>query len=74
MDLPSPTSHKLKLTKVQETLLIPLYAKALDHRSKAPILNDAKADEIVRSIDYDFAKTGGFGDESLVVRAKHYDE
>ena len=30
--------------------------------------------KIVRSIDYDFDKQNNFGDDLLVVRAKHYDE
>lgn len=74
MDSPSSAHQKMQLTSVQETLVIPLYARALDFRSEHPILNDAKADEIVRSIDYDFVNRTGFGEESLVIRAKHYDD
>jgi len=67
--------HKVELTGAQKTLFITLYAKALDSRSKHPILNDKKADEIIRSIDFDFEHTAGFGNKGiLVVRAKQYDE
>ena len=66
---------KVHLTKVQETLLITLHAKALDHRTKKPILNDEKADQILSRIDYDFTKMNELGNDNLlVVRAKQYDE
>jgi O-methyltransferase involved in polyketide biosynthesis len=59
----------------KETLLIPLYAKALDNRSKHPILHEEKADEIVKTIDYDFGKLNSFGNGNvIVVRAKQLDE
>jgi O-methyltransferase involved in polyketide biosynthesis len=68
-------SHKVELTGAQKTLFITLYAKALDSRSKHSILNDKKADEIIRSIAFDFQRTEGFGNKDiLVVRAKQYDE
>lgn len=67
--------YKVGLTGAQKTLLITLYAKALDSRSKHSILNDKKADEIIRSIDFDFAHAAGFGNKDiLVVRAKQFDE
>lgn len=44
------------LGTVQETLLIPLWAKAVETRQPEPILRDAKAVEMVESIDYDFDK------------------
>ncbi len=66
---------KINLTEVQETLLITLYAKALDHCSNNPILNDEKADQLVNVIDYDFGKLRSPGNDNLiVVRAKQYDE
>lgn len=71
----SSTKTKIHLTKVQETLLITLYAKAIDNRSERPILHDAKADELVEMIDYDFTKLNSWGNDNLiVVRAKQYDE
>lgn len=42
--------EKISLTKEQETLLIPLYAKAQEN----PLLNDEKARQILASVEYDF--------------------
>lgn len=65
----------MRLTGEKETLLITLYAKALDSRSSHPILGDHKADEMVRSIDYDFERLRGFGTGNImVVRARQLDE
>ena len=72
---PSASRKRIDLTGAQKTLLITLYAKALDSRSKHSILNDKKADEIIRSIDFDFEHAAGFGNkEILVVRAKQFDD
>ena len=66
---------QIHLTKVQETLLITLYAKALDNRSRNPILHDTKAGELVGMIDYDFTKINSWGNDNLiVVRARQYDD
>ena len=66
---------QIHLTKVQETLLITLYAKAIDNRSRNPILYDAKADQLVGMIDYNFTKLNSWGNDNLiVVRAKQYDD
>src|SRR5512138_3381705 len=71
----SSPKARIHLTDVQKTLLITLYAKAIDNRSKNPILYDAKADELVRRIDYDFTKLNSWGNDNLiVVRAKQYDD
>lgn len=66
--------HRITLTGSQETLVIPLYARALDYRSRHPILNDAKSEEMVRSIDYDFSRLGSPGGRLLAVRARQLDE
>jgi O-methyltransferase involved in polyketide biosynthesis len=67
--------HKVNLTEEKETLLIPLLAKALDSRSKNPILGDKTANELVDSIEYDFHKLRSLGDGSLmVVRARQLDD
>ncbi|WP_026574327.1 class I SAM-dependent methyltransferase [Bacillus sp. UNC438CL73TsuS30] len=66
-------THKINLTEEKETLLITLYAKALDSHSKHPILHDKKAVEILQKIDYDFEKINHFGNEIMVVRAKQLD-
>ncbi|MGW0776855.1 class I SAM-dependent methyltransferase [Streptomyces sp. NPDC002835] len=51
--MPEPQLH---LGAVQETLLIPLYGRAVETRKDHPVLRDAKAEEMVASIDYDFAR------------------
>ena len=48
--------QSIQLGQVQESLLVPLYARALDSLSKRPILNDRKAVEMVESIDWDFQR------------------
>ena len=48
--------QSVQLGQVQESLLVPLYARALDSQKKHPILNDPKAVEMVRSIDWDFRR------------------
>ncbi|MDH7577856.1 MAG: class I SAM-dependent methyltransferase [Bacillota bacterium] len=46
--------QKIRLTQEKETLLIPLYSKAIESRRVRPIIIDPKAEEILRNIDYDF--------------------
>jgi hypothetical protein len=48
--------RRVELGAVQETLLIPLYARAKETLRAQPLLVDDKAPELVRSIDYDFTK------------------
>jgi O-methyltransferase involved in polyketide biosynthesis len=48
--------QSIQLGRVQETLLVPLYGRAMDTRRKRPILNDRKAVEMVESIDWDFGR------------------
>lgn len=45
---------KLKLKGVQETLLIPLWSKAMEVEQPNPILTDHKAVEIVKNLDYNY--------------------
>ncbi|MBD0417857.1 class I SAM-dependent methyltransferase [Streptomyces sp. TRM S81-3] len=47
---------KPRLGTVQETLLIPLYARAVENRKEHALLRDARAEEIAASIDYDFKR------------------
>ncbi|WP_394838235.1 class I SAM-dependent methyltransferase [Pendulispora rubella] len=49
-------THAVSLGSVQETLLIPLYGRAVESKKKRGLLVDRKAVEIVESIDYDFRK------------------
>jgi O-methyltransferase involved in polyketide biosynthesis len=44
------------LTEAQETLLIPLWARAVESQRCAPILVDPRAIELVNSIDYPFER------------------
>ncbi|MBK8026495.1 MAG: class I SAM-dependent methyltransferase [Chloroflexi bacterium] len=53
MSLPK---EKVVLTQEEETLLIPLYAKAVGSRGPSPIFDDAKAQEILSRVEYDFAR------------------
>jgi len=46
---------KIELSSVQETLVLPLWARAKDAETEDPILNDTYARDIVARIDYDFA-------------------
>lgn len=42
------------LTEAQSTLLMPLWARAVESRSATPLLQDRRAAEIVDSLDFDF--------------------
>ncbi|MEV4106976.1 class I SAM-dependent methyltransferase [Nonomuraea sp. NPDC049695] len=50
--------EKVRLTEEKATLLATLYGRALDARSRRPILGDDLAVEAVKKIDFDFRKTG----------------
>jgi len=50
------SKQSIQLGQVQESLLVPLYARALDSQQKRSILHDAKAVEMVNSIDWDFQR------------------
>jgi O-methyltransferase involved in polyketide biosynthesis len=43
-------------TPLENSLWLTLCARALDNRSPQPVLGDAAADQIVRSLDYDYGK------------------
>ena len=45
-----------KLTGVPETLLVPLWARAIETKHDNPIVKDEKAVQIMDQIDYDFSK------------------
>jgi O-methyltransferase involved in polyketide biosynthesis len=68
-------AEKVEFTKVQETMLITLYARALQSRSKMPILHDPWAEEAISHIDHDFAKFKVDRSDSITfeVRAKKFD-
>lgn len=47
---------KTRLTGVEETLLLPLWARATETQRRDPIVEDPKAVELVNRIDYDFRR------------------
>src|ERR1700687_2462082 len=61
--------HQVRLGSVQETLFIPLAARARETQRKHPVLRAPRAGEMVRAIDYDVAKSGqGAGGFITVLR------
>jgi O-methyltransferase involved in polyketide biosynthesis len=46
----------IKLGTVQETLLITLWARAVEAKQAKPIIRDPKSVEIIQQLDYDFSK------------------
>jgi O-methyltransferase involved in polyketide biosynthesis len=61
------------LGEVQETLLVPLYARAHDAASRRPILDDRRARELVETIDYDFGRFRGSSLFGSVLRTAVFD-
>lgn len=62
------------LGAVQQTLFIPLAARARETRRKRPVLRDPKAAELIAAIDFDEAKYGrGTGGWLTVLRTAVYD-
>jgi O-methyltransferase involved in polyketide biosynthesis len=47
-------SDKLQLGSIQETLLLPLWGRAIETQKKNPLLIDQKAVSIINNIPYDF--------------------
>lgn len=62
-----------ELGAVQETLLIPLYGRALDARSRRPVLGDRRAAQLVGDIDYDFTRFKGASLPGSVLRTAIFD-
>jgi O-methyltransferase involved in polyketide biosynthesis len=66
--------QQARLGAVQETLFIPLAARARAARGRRPVLHDPKAVELAASIDYDAAKYGrGAGGAVTVLRTAIFD-
>lgn len=62
---------------VAETLLIPLYMRAKESRSKGDaILKDTMAEQLVDSIEYDYSQFDGakMSEVGCVVRGKYFDD
>ncbi|MDX3072263.1 class I SAM-dependent methyltransferase [Streptomyces sp. NPDC088354] len=51
--------QRVELGRVQETLLIPLHARAVETARRRPLTRDPKAVELVEALDYDFSRIGG---------------
>ncbi|MFT3662706.1 MAG: class I SAM-dependent methyltransferase [Gordonia sp. (in: high G+C Gram-positive bacteria)] len=66
-------AEQVSLGDIQETLLIPLYGRAQDARSRSSVLHDTKAAEMVDEIDYDFAKHCRSNTVGAVWRASIFD-
>ena len=64
---------KPDLGEIQETLLIPLYARACDAASRRPVLGDRRARELVDAIDYDFPRFVGSSLGGSVSRTSIFD-
>jgi O-methyltransferase involved in polyketide biosynthesis len=63
-------------TPTEDSLFLTLCARALDNRSQHPILADVTADEIVRTLDYDYGRFNINTDLmiNVALRAKKLDE
>ncbi|GGT34275.1 class I SAM-dependent methyltransferase [Streptomyces purpureus] len=66
---------KVSLTGAAETLLAPLYARALDARSPRPLLGDTTAAALLDTLDYDFSRLGmgEAGAVGVALRARYFD-
>jgi O-methyltransferase involved in polyketide biosynthesis len=60
-------TSKVHLTEEKETMLLALYSRAMESRSKDPLLRDTMAEEAIERIDYDFSRTKTNSIESLQV-------
>lgn len=66
----------VSLKGISETLLIPLWARAVETERADPIVRDPKAVEICECLDYDFGKFGEawMTQTGIAVRTKLFDE
>lgn len=64
-----------QLGSVQQTLMIPLYGRAVETGKRRPLLRDPQAVRIVETIDYDFAQLKPFlrGARGAVMRTAIFD-
>lgn len=71
------TKITVELGPLQHTLLMPLWARAIETKKDLPLLVDNKAVEIIESIDYDFAAFKNLEEINLISwisRCRKYDE
>lgn len=70
---PKPARSE-RLGTIQETLLIPLYGRAVESRKPDAVLRDPAAEAMVAAIDYDFARfDGGTSLIGTVLRTNLFD-
>ena len=67
------TIGNIQLNEEKETLFVTLYAKSLDYRSKRSLLHDKTADDIIKSIDFDFSKFSEMSNMTHI-RARQFDD
>jgi len=69
---------KITLEGVQETLLLPLWGRAIETRKKKPLLIDNEAVRIINSLDYDFSliqkKVNPLSMAAWVARSMYFDK
>jgi O-methyltransferase involved in polyketide biosynthesis len=65
----------VQLGAVQQTLMIPLYGRAVETGKRRPLLSDPRAVQIIESIDYDFTQMKAFkgGARGAVLRTAIFD-
>ncbi|SDZ05885.1 methyltransferase, TIGR00027 family [Saccharopolyspora shandongensis] len=68
-------TEQIRFTGAQQTLLGPLYARAMDNRRPDPVLGDETADRLLDRIDFDFRRLLSSGDQlAVILRAKQLDD
>jgi methyltransferase (TIGR00027 family) len=60
-------SEKIALNGVPETLLVPLFYRAKETQSAAPLIRDTKAVEIIKTMKYDFSRCNKWSTQACVV-------
>ncbi|QQE10389.1 class I SAM-dependent methyltransferase [Planctomycetota bacterium] len=63
---------KVELGAVQETLVLPLWARARELDERRPILRDEVAKGVLERMDYDFSKLDGSKYYQVVMAARHH--
>ena len=71
-----PSKEPVQLSGITETLLIPLWARAVETRRPDAIVRDPKALAIYESLDYDFSKFDGawMTQTGIAIRTRLLDE
>ena len=71
------TDQVITLGSVQETLLLPLWGRAVEAKKRKPLLNDSMAVEIVKNTNYDFStisnKVSKLSQLSWIARSIYFD-